>query len=98
MAAVPLNHAHLLLRRLIARLPEPAHHYVYLNGEVVQSRHDTDRELPFRQESNFSYVTGCEVPEAAFVLDYEHAGGPEVNLDSVTTKLFLPEINPAEVM
>jgi Xaa-Pro dipeptidase len=31
---------------------------IYLNGQVVVERDDTDVELPFRQESNFFYVTG----------------------------------------
>jgi Xaa-Pro dipeptidase len=31
---------------------------IYLNGQVMQERDDTDVELPFRQESNFYYVTG----------------------------------------
>lgn len=31
---------------------------IYLTGQVVLERDDTDVELPFRQESNFFYVTG----------------------------------------
>lgn len=31
---------------------------VYLSGQVVVERDDTDVEQPFRQESNFFYVTG----------------------------------------
>lgn len=31
---------------------------VYLCGQVVAERDDTDVEQPFRQESNFFYVTG----------------------------------------
>lgn len=31
---------------------------IYLNGQVMMERDDTDVELPFRQESNFFYVTG----------------------------------------
>lgn len=67
MAAFPLNHAHALVRRLLALSPSsgPAHHYLYVVGETVQSRHDTDRELPFRQESNFAWLTGC-VPHTFF--------------------------------
>jgi Xaa-Pro dipeptidase len=82
MASFPLNHAHLLLRRLLALNPAaagPAHHYIYLAGETVQSRHDTDRELPFRQESNFAWLTGVEVPGSAFTLSYEHKGGNELD-------------------
>ena len=31
---------------------------IYLTGQVIQERDDTDVELPFRQESNFFYATG----------------------------------------
>ncbi|KAK4055755.1 hypothetical protein OIV83_000302 [Microbotryomycetes sp. JL201] len=96
----PLNHAHELVRRLIALNPRatgPALHYVCMLGETVQCRHDTDRELPFRQESNFAYLTGCEVPGSAFTLAYEHEGG-EFDPEKVKTTLFLPEVDPDEVM
>ncbi|KAG0047988.1 hypothetical protein BGZ83_007077 [Gryganskiella cystojenkinii] len=32
--------------------------FVYLKGDVLKERHDTDVELLFRQESNFYYLTG----------------------------------------
>lgn len=101
MASFPLNHAHLLLRRLLALNPAaagPAHHYIYLAGETVQARHDTDRELPFRQESNFAWLSGVEVPGSAFTLSYEHSGGNELDLSKVETKLHLPKVDPDEVM
>jgi Xaa-Pro dipeptidase len=31
---------------------------IYLTGQVILERDDTDVEQPFRQESNFFYVTG----------------------------------------
>lgn len=31
---------------------------IYLKGQVITERDDTDVEQPFRQESNFFYVTG----------------------------------------
>lgn len=37
---------------------EPKEGLIYLTGQVVLERDDTDVELPFRQESNFFYVTG----------------------------------------
>lgn len=36
----------------------PKEGLIYLNGQVVIERDDTDVEQPFRQESNFFYVTG----------------------------------------
>ncbi|KAF9236782.1 Creatinase/aminopeptidase [Melanogaster broomeanus] len=38
-------------------------HAVLLAGGATPYRNDTDRELPFRQESNFFYLTGCTVPD-----------------------------------
>lgn len=68
-----------------------------MHGEKISSRNDTDVERTFRQESNFAYLTGCEVPGAAFTLGYEHEGGP-FRAEKVYTKLHLPEVDPAEVM
>ncbi|GAA6029755.1 hypothetical protein JCM8097_001033 [Rhodosporidiobolus ruineniae] len=101
MAAIPHPTAHAVkvLRRLIAAVPRPAHHYLFLEGEIVRNRHDTDRELPFRQEANFSYLTGAdEVAGAAYTLSYEHEGGRDVDLSRVEARLWLPEIDEAEVM
>lgn len=97
--AFPLLHSHLLLRRLIAQNPAtgPAHHFIYLLGETTQVRHDTDRELPFRQESNFAWLTGCEVPGAAVTISCEYQGG-ELDESTVETRLYLPEVDPDEVM
>eukprot|EP01117_Protostelium_nocturnum_P000022 TRINITY_DN1007_c0_g1_i1.p1 TRINITY_DN1007_c0_g1~~TRINITY_DN1007_c0_g1_i1.p1 ORF type:complete len:486 (-),score=189.59 TRINITY_DN1007_c0_g1_i1:22-1410(-) len=39
---------------------------IFHNGGVILNRYDTDVELPFRQESNFFYLTGVE--EAGFNL------------------------------
>lgn len=52
----PLLHSHALLRRLLAKNAKtgPAVHYLYLLGETTQVRHDTDRELPFRQVRSIS--------------------------------------------
>jgi Xaa-Pro dipeptidase len=42
---------------------------VLISGARVQYRHDTDTELPFRQESDFLYLTGVTDPDFALVLD-----------------------------
>lgn len=42
---------------------------VLISGARVQYRHDTDTELPFRQESDFLYLTGITDPDFALVLD-----------------------------
>ncbi|KAG0662391.1 hypothetical protein C6P46_003337 [Rhodotorula mucilaginosa] len=102
MSAYPLVHSHLLVKRLLSlnkpKSLAPALHYVYMVGETVQCRHDTDRELPFRQESNFAWLSGCDVPGSALTIAYEHDGGAEIDPAKVHTTLWLPEIDDAEVM
>ncbi|KAI9597568.1 peptidase M24, structural domain-containing protein [Syncephalis fuscata] len=36
---------------------------IYLHGDCPSCRHDTDTEQHFRQESNFYYLSGVELPE-----------------------------------
>ncbi|ORY93661.1 peptidase M24, structural domain-containing protein [Lobosporangium transversale] len=42
---------------------------VYLKGDVLKERHDTDVELIFRQESNFYYLTGLAEHDGHVVYD-----------------------------
>ncbi|KAG6897361.1 hypothetical protein C0993_007596 [Termitomyces sp. T159_Od127] len=63
-----------------------------LAGERTGCRHDTDRELVFRQESNFFYLTGCNVP-AAFVLAVAQPGEQPPAID-----LFIPEADEDDIM
>ncbi|KAG0228062.1 hypothetical protein BGW41_003567 [Actinomortierella wolfii] len=42
---------------------------IYLKGDVLKERHDTDVELTFRQESNFYYLTGFAEHDAHVVYD-----------------------------
>lgn len=58
----------------------------------------TDRDLPFRQEANFAWLSGCDVPGSALTIAYEHEGGEEVDVSKVQTRLWLPDIDEAEVM
>ncbi|KAG8215829.1 Creatinase/aminopeptidase [Butyriboletus roseoflavus] len=46
-------------------------HAILLAGGTTPYRNDTDRELPFRQESNFFYLTGCNVPGSYFLALYD---------------------------
>lgn len=48
---------------------------VYLAGAKVSHRYDTDFEYPFRQESNFLYLTGIQEPDFHFVLDLHDGSG-----------------------
>lgn len=42
---------------------------IYLKGGTVLTRYGTDFEYPFRQESNFLYLTGIQEPDFHVVLD-----------------------------
>lgn len=44
-----------------------------LAGGTTPYRNDTDRELSFRQESNFFYLTGCNVPGSYFLALYDRS-------------------------
>ena len=48
----------------------PETSWLFFEGEVVQRRTDTsDADLLFRQESNFLYVSGIELPDMFFIID-----------------------------
>lgn len=66
-----------------------------LAGEAIGFRHDTDRELVFRQESNFYYLTGCNVP-SSFLLAAFQLGTSLEQTSSVD--LFIPEANEDDIM
>ncbi|KAK4518732.1 Rab GTPase ypt31 [Mucor velutinosus] len=61
---------------------------IYLSGQVVAERDDTDVEQPFRQESNFFYVTGCEQPDFHVTID----------LATKEIHLYSPNLDPEHVM
>ncbi|KAH8113083.1 prolidase [Phellopilus nigrolimitatus] len=66
-----------------------------LAGAVTPYRNDTDRELPFRQESNFYYLSGCTVPGSYLLLVYQSG----TSLSSAPAiELFIPEAEPADLM
>ncbi|KAH6903819.1 prolidase [Coprinopsis sp. MPI-PUGE-AT-0042] len=62
-----------------------------LAGGVTECRNDTDREIIFRQESNFFYLTGCNVPGSLVLA----CSLPE---SSATTQLFIPKAELADIM
>ncbi|KAF9527390.1 metallopeptidase family M24-domain-containing protein [Crepidotus variabilis] len=64
-------------------------------GEIVGYRNDTDRELIFRQESNFYYVTGCDVPSSYVLAAFQ----PGTSLDkTASVELFIPKTELADLM
>jgi Xaa-Pro dipeptidase len=67
------NHATTTLNTLVKSLSaedKAKPHAILLAGGSTPYRNDTDRELPFRQESNFFYLTGCSVPGSYFLALY----------------------------
>ena len=58
-------------------------------------RNDTDRELIFRQESNFYYLTGCTIPASFLLAAYQ----PGTSLSSnPSVDLFIPKAELADLM
>lgn len=96
----PLSHSHQLLQRLLAlnkpKSLAPALHFCYLVGGNIEIR-GTDAEQPFRQEANFKWLSGCDVPGSALTIEYEHEGGDQVDPAKVHTRLWLPDVDEAEV-
>ncbi|MFN1835711.1 aminopeptidase P family protein [Balneola sp. MJW-20] len=45
---------------------------VFIQGAEISYRFNTDYEYPFRQESNFWYLTGVNEPECALILDLKN--------------------------
>lgn len=72
-----------------------------LAGESVGYRHDTDRELIFRQESNFFYLTGCNVPSAFLLASYQpQSDAPAISepYELAKTTLLVPQAELADMM
>lgn len=65
---------------------------IVLAGSETPYRNDTDRELPFRQESNFFYLSGCAVPGSLFLATYHP------NSATVSTKLYVPKPTLEDLM
>lgn len=61
-----MNHLH---RDKLFSLLEEEQAIVYMKGGELMYRYETDYEFPFRQESNFWYLTGVNEPDFHLVLD-----------------------------
>ncbi|KAI0781606.1 Creatinase/aminopeptidase [Irpex lacteus] len=66
-----------------------------LAGAVTPYRNDTDREMPFRQESNFYYLSGSGIPASYLLLIYQDGTSLA---ETPSAQLFIPEIEPADIM
>jgi Xaa-Pro dipeptidase len=76
-----------------------------LSGSTTPFRNDTDRELPLRQESNFFYLTGCDVANSHLLITVHPPGSIPQSTGSVTSTgsavkstLFIPREDPLETM
>ncbi|KAF9556692.1 Creatinase/aminopeptidase [Agrocybe pediades] len=64
-------------------------------GGVTDFRNDTDREYLFRQESNFYYLSGCDVPTSYILAAYQ----PGTSLsDTPSVELFIPKPTVEDLM
>lgn len=55
--------------KLLSLFDETGEGVIYLKGEEIMYRYGTDYEFPFRQESNFWYLTGVNEPDYHAVID-----------------------------
>lgn len=62
---------HLHRQKLFSLLDDEESAIVYMKGAELMYRYDTDYEFPFRQESNFWYLTGVNEPDCHLVLDLQ---------------------------
>jgi Xaa-Pro dipeptidase len=57
--------------KLAGLFEKNANAYIYLKGGTVMHRYGTDFEYPFRQESNFLYLTGITEPDFHAIFDID---------------------------
>ncbi|GBE85793.1 Probable Xaa-Pro aminopeptidase [Sparassis crispa] len=92
------EHAIKTFTKLVELLPprEQSKPQIFLlAGAVTPFRNDTDREMIFRQESNFYYLSGCAVPGAYLLLTFQNGTSLDSNPSS---HLFIPKIGLADLM
>lgn len=56
-------------QKLLSLFASASNEIIFLRGASVSHRYGTDFEYPFRQESNFLYLTGLQEPDFALMLD-----------------------------
>lgn len=61
--------AELQRKKLLSLFDEEQENVIYLKGSELMYRYQTDYEFPFRQESNFWYLTGVDEPDYHMILD-----------------------------
>ncbi|KAG8777538.1 hypothetical protein FRC12_000325, partial [Ceratobasidium sp. 428] len=91
------------LFRLVPAVDRLKTQVILLAGSTTPFRNDTDRELPLRQESNFFYLTGCDVPNSHVLITARPPSQTLANEAAATnisihSTLFLPREDPLETM
>lgn len=61
--------AELQRKKLLSLFDEEQENVIYMKGSELMYRYQTDFEFPFRQESNFWYLTGVDEPDYHMILD-----------------------------
>lgn len=61
---------------------------LYLESTKSRLNEDNDQEAPFRQRRYFYYLTGCELPDSAFIYD----------VDQDLSTLYIPPVDEDEVI
>ncbi|KAE9406908.1 Creatinase/aminopeptidase [Gymnopus androsaceus JB14] len=92
------KHALATFRELLKTLPaseKTKPQILLLAGEVTPFRNDTDREIVFRQESNFYYLSGCTVPSSYLLLAFQDGTGLA---QKPSVELFIPKAELADMM
>lgn len=88
---VPMTlHAENRARLREALLARSNNGLVLLKGGQLETRHDTDHEYVFRQESYFHWVVGTAEPGQYVCVDLEHCSG------TAYTTLFVPRTPPED--
>lgn len=63
----------LLVDALSKSLSPPAKRgVIFVSGGQPQLRRDSDTEILFRQDSNFLYFSGCEIPGSLLLIDFQN--------------------------
>ena len=61
--------AKLQRKKLFSLFDDEQENVIYIKGAELMYRYQTDFEFPFRQESNFWYLTGVDEPDYHMILD-----------------------------
>lgn len=91
--------------RLLPDIDRMKTQIILMAGSITPFRNDTDRELPLRQESNFFYLSGCDIPNSQLLITIRppnvapYTGSSSTPLGaSIHSTLFIPLEDPLETM